>query len=122
MPLTANLWWNCLHYNEWITVVGIRGAALYAFGQISDVELQTVCILSGIGYGSLRFEAFTDAYKMVKVTQPLPPPLDVVWFLDGALWAEIDAIVLDQGDPTFDRCDIFTFKGNQGGAWPVLWP
>ena len=60
---------------------------------------------------------------MTIVEQELPPPFDVIALFDETIWTP----VYDYGDETdfpVDRCEcnVFAFKGNQGGAWPVCWP
>lgn len=122
MLLGANWWWACLNYAEWATIANIRQAALYGLYTVTNLEFFAAVALSGLGWESERFYAFVNTYGLTRVEQPLPPPLDVVWLLNIAMWNEIEAIVSVSPEPEFCDCEIFKFKGNQGGAWPVCWP
>lgn len=119
---TAELWWHSLHYNEWVTIKMMRGAAGYFLYFVTDLELTIAATASDLDYESERFWWFVATYGLTKVKQGLPPPLDVIWVLDSDTWDHIESIVSVEGDADWCLSLFWGYPGNQGGSWPICWP
>ena len=98
--------------------------------QVSPPNWATFCSLyelvllgSGLTDPSRR-QLFESVYGVTSTGGlPFPPPADCLTSVNPAIWTPIKAY-LDEFGPDADQaeCLIFAFKGNQGGAWPPLWP
>nr|CRY95562.1 hypothetical protein [uncultured prokaryote] len=90
---------------------------------MTGLQWDIIWLSQGIGWDDERKIAFEGTYGVTITHIELPPPADILVTFDPNIWAPI----YDYGDQTgFDAtqadCDILAFKGNQGGAWPALWP
>lgn len=90
---------------------------------MTGVQWDIIWLAQGIGWTDDRKRLFEATYGVTITATELPPPADVLVTFDPEIWEPI----YDYGDATnFDAtqadCDILAFKGNQGGAWPILWP
>lgn len=114
----------CLFHVEQYTIFYIVAQLNEPGFIMTDTGFRGACILSGLEYGSVRWEMFVGTYPMEHhAGLPFPPPFDDIWDLNNECWFSLHAYYFDPGIPLDNTdCDILNFKGNQGGTWPTTWP
>lgn len=116
-------YWPCLHPIEQGVMVDVWNQDTLRLYAMTGVQWDIIWLSQGIGWNDDRKRLFEGLYGVTITETELPPPADILVTFDPAIWTPI----FDYGDETgFSAtqadCDILSFKGNQGGAWPPLWP
>jgi hypothetical protein len=90
---------------------------------LTDLQYQAAIIASGLDAYPERQAAFGTAWPHTRIETGLPFPLDVIWEFNADPWDGLYDYVYDVVIPDLmPECSTHAFPGNQGGAWPVLWP
>ncbi len=115
--------WPCLHPTEQGVMVDVWNQDTLRLFAITGVQWDIIWLSHGIGWLDERKRMFETIYNVTITETQLPPPADILVSFDPAIWTPI----YNYGDETNfaatqAECDILAFKGNQGGAWPILWP
>lgn len=116
-------YWPCLHPIEQGVMVDVWNQDTLRLFAMTGVQWDIIWLSQGIGWEDDRKRLFEGLYGVTITETELPPPADILVQFDPAFWTPL----YDYGDETnFTAtqadCDILAFKGNQGGAWPPLWP
>jgi len=88
-----------------------------------DIQYQAAIIASGLGDNIERWDAFRTAWPHYDYRTGLPEPLATAWAFDADPWSGLYDYVYDVVfSDLMPACSTHAFPGNQGGAWPTLWP
>lgn len=79
-------------------------------------------LLNGIDPDSSEGEAFSNAFRFTFAVLIIDrEEIKVVQYNTG-VWDELEDYIENNLGERITDCPVCAFPGNQGGAWPVLWP
>ena len=115
--------WPCMHPIEQGVMVDVWNQDTLRLFAMTGVQWDIIWLAQGIGWNDDRKRLFEATYGVSITETELPPPANVLVTFAPEIWTPL----YDYGDATdFTAtqadCEVFAFKGNQGGAWPILWP
>jgi len=113
-------WFPCLREEYRGTIISLLG--IFAPGQWIVPESVWQAILALNRMDETDEAQFLAWFYGTKSKTGLPYPLDEIVTFNSTRWSAIKTYYTDVYQYGDIECNIFTFPGNQGGAWPVKWP